>query len=149
VFVGPLPPAGNADLELIAELVCGIDNYSVSSLGRASFPEGPTDIKKPRARSTRLWKSTRARIEAARHLYHWDLAQLLEEPGGWRKRDTAVASQEYAEVVVAAALGDVVKGCLDHEEKEPWVFRGSTAACARARKSPASRLSVSDCASQS
>jgi beta-glucosidase len=40
-------------------------------------------------------------------LYHWDLPQALEDPGGWTNRDTSARFADYAQLV-ARALGDRV-----------------------------------------
>lgn len=50
-------------------------------------------------------------------LYHWDLPQALEERGGWRQRDTALAFCDYA-AAVARRLGDRVGSWVTHNE--PW-----------------------------
>ena len=50
-------------------------------------------------------------------LYHWDLPQALERAGGWRRRETAEAFAEYAEVVTRR-LGDRVAGWITLNE--PW-----------------------------
>jgi len=50
-------------------------------------------------------------------LYHWDLPQALEERGGWRSRDTALAFADYA-YLVAERLGDRVVSCATLNE--PW-----------------------------
>lgn len=50
-------------------------------------------------------------------LYHWDLPQALEDRGGWRNRETALAFADYAEIV-ARRLGDRVPYWLTHNE--PW-----------------------------
>ena len=56
-------------------------------------------------------------LEACATLYHWDLPQVLEDEGGWPRRETAVAAGEYASVVFEA-LGDVVDRWITINE--PW-----------------------------
>lgn len=50
-------------------------------------------------------------------LYHWDLPQALEDRGGWRSRDTALAFADYAAAVVER-LGDRVASYATLNE--PW-----------------------------
>ncbi len=50
-------------------------------------------------------------------LYHWDLPQYLEDKGGWRNRDTALAFEEYAHRV-GEALSDRVSQWMTLNE--PW-----------------------------
>ncbi len=50
-------------------------------------------------------------------LYHWDLPQVLEDTGGWRNRDTALAFVELADVV-SRRLGDRARHWITHNE--PW-----------------------------
>ena len=50
-------------------------------------------------------------------LYHWDLPQVLQDEGGWLKRETAYAFADYAEIM-AERLGDRVAGWITHNE--PW-----------------------------
>jgi beta-glucosidase len=57
-------------------------------------------------------------IEPYCTLYHWDLPQVLEDAGGWPKRDVADAYVEYAEAVVQR-LGDRVQNWIT--QNEPWV----------------------------
>ena len=57
-------------------------------------------------------------IEPIATLYHWDLPQALQDPGGWGERDTAQRFAEYA-ALVAAELGDAVSQWITHNE--PWV----------------------------
>jgi len=48
-------------------------------------------------------------------LYHWDLPQVLEDKGGWRKKDTSYAFADYSEVVVKR-LSDRVKDWITLNE---------------------------------
>jgi beta-glucosidase len=50
-------------------------------------------------------------------LYHWDLPQALQENGGWMRRHTVDAFEEYVDAVTRK-LGDRVKHWITHNE--PW-----------------------------
>jgi beta-glucosidase len=57
----------------------------------------------------------RAGIEPWVTLFHWDLPQVLQDQGGWPRRQTAEAFAGYAEVV-ARRLGDRVRWWLTVNE---------------------------------
>ena len=65
-------------------------------------------------------------IEPFVTLYHWDLPQALEDPGGWTARETVDAFGEYAQVV-AERLGDRVGRWITHNEPQvaSWAGYGS------------------------
>jgi beta-glucosidase/6-phospho-beta-glucosidase/beta-galactosidase len=50
-------------------------------------------------------------------LYHWDLAQPLQDAGGWQSRQTAARLADYA-AIVAGALGDRIDTFITLNE--PW-----------------------------
>ena len=52
-------------------------------------------------------------------LYHWDLAQALQDKGGWYSRDTAHRLADYADIATRA-FGDRVKNWATLNE--PWTF---------------------------
>lgn len=52
-------------------------------------------------------------------LYHWDLAQALQDKGGWENPDSIKWFEEYTNVVTGA-LGDRVKNWITHNE--PFVI---------------------------
>ncbi len=58
-----------------------------------------------------------AGIDPCVTLYHWDMPQVLEDLGGWPRRQTADAFVHYASAV-AERLGDRVKFWITHNE--PW-----------------------------
>jgi beta-glucosidase len=58
-------------------------------------------------------------IEPFVTLYHWDLPQVLEDAGGWPRRETVEAFVEYVEVV-ASRIGDRVRNWIT--QCEPWVI---------------------------
>jgi beta-glucosidase len=54
-------------------------------------------------------------IEPVATLYHWDLPQALEDPGGWPARATAEAFRDYTDIV-SRRLGDRVRRYVTHNE---------------------------------
>jgi beta-glucosidase len=56
-------------------------------------------------------------------LYHWDLPQVLQDEGGWARRETAQAMADYARVV-AERLGDRVATWATHNEPFCAAFLG-------------------------
>ena len=61
-------------------------------------------------------------------LYHWDLPQVLEDRGGWRKRELAGIFADYAAKVVAK-LGDRVKHWITFNEIHAFVSGGYEGDC--------------------
>lgn len=58
-----------------------------------------------------------ARITPFATLYHWDLPQALQDPGGWARRDTTGYFADYAALMVQR-LGDRVHAWTTFNE--PW-----------------------------
>jgi beta-glucosidase len=56
-------------------------------------------------------------------LFHWDLPQVLQDEGGWTRRETAQAMAEYARAV-AQRLGDRVATWATHNEPFCAAFLG-------------------------
>ncbi len=87
------------DLDLVAGL--GATSYRFS----VSWPRVQPDGKgRPRREALdaydRLVDEALARgLDPWPCLYHWDLPQALQDPGGWAERDTAHRMADYAEVV--------------------------------------------------
>ena len=106
-----------ADLDLVRDL--GLDAYRFSIAWPRIVPDGRG---RPNAAGLdfydRLVDGMVARgLAPHATLYHWDLPQALEDRGGWRERDTALAFADYAHVV-ADRLGDRVAGFATLNE--PW-----------------------------
>ena len=64
-----------------------------------------------------------ARIRPFVTLYHWDLPQALDEPGGWLNRDTASRFADYTQAVVQA-LGDRVTDWMLFHEPSVFTYSG-------------------------
>ncbi len=56
-------------------------------------------------------------------LYHWELPQVIEDRGGWRCRDTALAFGRYAQEV-AKRFSDTVTNFITLNEPQCTVFLG-------------------------
>jgi beta-glucosidase len=95
------------DIALMHEL--GLKTYRLSIAWTRILPEGRGKInKKGIDFYRRLLSALRgAGIRPAPTLFHWDTPQALEDEGGWLRRDTAYAFQEYARVCFGE-LGDLV-----------------------------------------
>lgn len=95
------------DVALMAEL--GVGAYRFSIAWPRIIPQGTGAVNQPGLDFyDRLVDAlVEARIQPFATLYHWDLAQPLEDAGGWPARATVDAFLEYAEVVTAR-LGDRV-----------------------------------------
>jgi len=96
------------DLDLIARL--GIPAYRFSISWPRVIPNGRGAInEKGLAFYDKLVDGMLERgIKPCATLYHWDLPWELEKDGGWQRRSTVDAFQEYAGVA-ARRLGDRVK----------------------------------------
>jgi beta-glucosidase len=93
------------DLDLMADLGVGAYRFSVAWPRIVPGPDGQVE---PRGLDfyRRLLDGLRERgITPFVTLYHWDLPQWLEDRGGWRSRDTALAFADYA-AVLADAFGE-------------------------------------------
>ncbi|WP_251095635.1 GH1 family beta-glucosidase [Streptomyces sp. Caat 7-52] len=95
------------DIGLMREL--GVNGYRLSVAWPRVVPggTGPVNPKGLAFYDELVDALLEAGITPSVTLYHWDLPQVLQDRGGWPKRDTALAFAEYAEAV-AARLGDRV-----------------------------------------
>jgi len=96
------------DVALMAQL--GLRHYRLSIAWPRVLPHGVGKVNHAGlAFYDRLVDTLLAhRITPWVTLFHWDLPQALEDPGGWRERATVDAFAEYAKLVVSR-LGDRVK----------------------------------------
>ncbi len=106
-----------ADLDLLVEL--GIPAYRFSVAWPRVIPSGRGAINQAGLDYyQRLVDGLLQRgITPLLTLYHWDLPQVLQDEGGWTRRDTAQAFAEYA-AAVYRALGDRVPFWMTLNE--PW-----------------------------
>ncbi len=95
------------DINLLASLDCDAYRFSVS--WPRILPKGYGGVNKAGLDFyDRLVDALRERgIEPMVTLYHWDLPGVLQQEGGWRRRDSVGRFVDYAEVV-ARRLGDRV-----------------------------------------
>lgn len=111
------------DVQLMAEL--GLNAYRFSIAWPRVLPEGRGAVN---TRGLDFYDALvdellERGIQPYVTLYHWDLPQALEERGGWRNRETALAFAEYAGVV-ARRLGDRVRHWITHNEPQVAVYFG-------------------------
>jgi beta-glucosidase len=107
----------DADLDLIAAL--GLDAYRFSIAWPRIQPtgRGPANPAGLAFYQRLVDGLIRRGVTPVATLYHWDLPQALEDEGGWRNRETAVAFAEYARIM-AEALGTRVP--IWTTLNEPW-----------------------------
>ncbi|MFA9430900.1 GH1 family beta-glucosidase [Egicoccus sp. AB-alg2] len=104
------------DLDLLAWL--GVDSYRFSIAWPRVLPDGREVEARGLAFYDRLVDGLLARgIRPLATLYHWDLPQVLEDAGGWERREVVDAFARYARVV-AEHLGDRVRDWSTLNE--PW-----------------------------
>jgi beta-glucosidase len=111
------------DLDLLKKL--GVDSYRFSISWPRIFPKGTGEINsKGLDFYERLIDGLIKRnITPFVTLYHWDLPQALEDKGGWRIRETALAFSDYAETVISK-FGDRVKNWITFNEVPCFVELG-------------------------
>ncbi|MEQ1768035.1 MAG: GH1 family beta-glucosidase, partial [Methylotenera sp.] len=105
------------DIQLMKAL--GVKTYRFSISWSRVFPDG-TGAPNPKGLDfyNRLVDELlKNGIQPFATLYHWDLPQALQEQGGWKNRDTAVAFADFAHTV-SHHLGDRVQHWITHNE--PW-----------------------------
>jgi len=107
-----------ADFDLMADL--GVDAYSFTIAWTRILPDGSGDANQAGIDFyARMVEALLQRgITPYATLYHWDLPGVLQDRGGWARRDTVAAFEHYADVVTRA-LGDRVEHWTTHNE--PWV----------------------------
>ncbi|MGC9221801.1 MAG: GH1 family beta-glucosidase [Solirubrobacteraceae bacterium] len=124
------------DLALLAALGVGAYRFSVS--WPRVLPDGSGAINQPgldyyRRLVERLHQNG---IRPVVTVYHWDLPQVLEDRGGWARRDTAKHLGELA-AVLAAALGDQADMWITINEPLQTVAQGyRTGSHAPGRRDP-------------
>ncbi len=105
------------DVALMKSLHLGAYRFSVAWPRIQATGRGPANEKGLDFYSKLVDGLLEARITPYVTLYHWDLPQTLQEPGGWVNRATAEAFVEYTDIVTRK-LGDRVKHWITHNE--PW-----------------------------
>lgn len=111
------------DLDLLKSL--GLNSYRFSIAWPRMIPDGRGALNpKGLAFYERLIDGMLKRgIKPNATLYHWDLPQSLEDKGGWRNRDTALAYGDYAAAVLKR-FGDRLELVATHNEPQVFVWLG-------------------------
>jgi beta-glucosidase len=96
------------DLDLVTQL--GVDAYRFSIAWPRILPEGTGAVNQ---KGVDFYDALvdgllERGITPFATLYHWDLPQALQDAGGWPRRETAFAFEEFTSVVIDA-LGDRVR----------------------------------------
>jgi beta-glucosidase len=105
------------DIEIMKKM--GVQAYRFSISWSRIIPNGVGEIN---MLGVKYYKDLIAALKEAGikpviTLYHWDLPQSLEDKGGWRSRETALAFQKYAEVCFEHFGKDVFQWITINE---PW-----------------------------
>ena len=110
------------DISLMKEI--GLHAYRFSISWSRLIPEGCGEVNQAGIDfySQLVDKLLENEIEPYLTLYHWDLPQALQDPGGWPVRSTAEAFVEYTDLV-SRKLGDRVKHWMTFNEPfvSAWV----------------------------
>ena len=110
------------DIGLMKEI--GLQAYRFSISWSRLIPEGRGEVNQAGIDfySQLVDKLLENEIEPYLTLYHWDLPQALQDPGGWPVRSTAEAFVEYTDLV-SRKLGDRVKHWMTFNEPfvSAWV----------------------------
>ncbi|MEW6649097.1 MAG: GH1 family beta-glucosidase [Chloroflexota bacterium] len=103
------------DIRLMGQI--GLNAYSLTTAWTRVLPEGRGAVN-PRGLDfyERLVDGLLAAgITPYVTLYHWDLPQVLQDEGGWTRRETAYAFVEFADAI-SRRLGDRVRHWKTHNE---------------------------------
>lgn len=104
------------DVALIRDL--GFPAYRFSTSWARVCPDGRTPNTEGIAFYERLLDELQAAgIEPWLTLYHWDMPQVLQDAGGWTRRETAEAFADYSEVLYLR-FGGRVRNWMTINE--PW-----------------------------
>ena len=105
------------DIELVREI--GLTAYRMSISWARLQPAGSGSLN---PEGVAFYRSVLGRLKE--HgirpfvtLYHWDMPQVVEDQGGWPRRDTAQRFADYA-ASATAALGDLCEDWIT--VNEPW-----------------------------
>ncbi len=103
------------DIRLMAEM--GLESYRFSISWPRIIPDGTGAVNQQGIQFYRqiIEECLKYGMIPFVTLYHWDMPQVLEEQGGWRKKETVDAFVRYAEVCFDA-FGDKVKHWITFNE---------------------------------
>jgi len=103
------------DIEIMSEL--HLEAYRFSISWPRILPNGSGDIEQKGLDFYRklIDKLIEKNIEPIITLYHWDLPQVLEDKGGWARREISDEFEAYTKILVEAFGDSVKKWCTINE----------------------------------